>query len=42
MGVGSVGGAVIEGLFVGLVTAAVLKLVLGMISIVSAVRIFYR
>ena len=42
MGVVSVGGAVIGGFFVGLVTAAVLKLVLGMILIVSAVRIFYR
>ena len=42
MGVGWVGGAVIGGFFFGLVTAAVLKLVLGMILIVSSVRIFYR
>ncbi len=42
MGVGSVAGALIGGPFVGLVTAAVLKLVLGMILIVAAVRIFYR
>jgi uncharacterized protein len=42
MGVGSVIGAVVGGLFVGVVPAAVLKLVLGVILIVSAVRIFYR
>ena len=42
MGVGSVIGAVVGGLFVGVVSAAVLKLVLGGILIVSAVRIFYR
>ena len=42
MGLGSVVGAVIGGLFVGVVPAAVLKLVLGVILIVSAVRIFYR
>ena len=42
MGLGSVIGAVVGGLFVGVVPAAVLKLVLGVILIVSAVRIFYR
>ena len=42
MGVGSVVGAVVGGLFVGLVPASMLKLVLGVILIVSAVRIFYR
>ncbi len=42
MGVGSVVGAVVGGLFVGVVPAAVLKFVLGVILIVSAVRIFYR
>jgi uncharacterized membrane protein YfcA len=42
MGVGSVVGAVVGGLFVGVVPAAVLKLGLGVILIVSAVRIFYR
>jgi uncharacterized protein len=42
MGLGSVFGAVVGGLFVGLVPAAVLKLVLGVILIGSAVRIFYR
>jgi uncharacterized protein len=42
MGAGSVVGAVVGGLFVGLVSAALLKLVLGVILIVSAVRIFYR
>jgi uncharacterized protein len=42
MGVGSVVGAGAGGLFVGVVPAAVLKLVLGVILIVSAVRIFYR
>jgi len=42
MGVGSVVGAVVGGLLVGVVPAAVLKFVLGMILIVSAVRIFYR
>jgi uncharacterized membrane protein YfcA len=40
MGVGSVIGAVTGGLLVGLVPAAALKLVLGVILIVSAVRIF--
>jgi uncharacterized membrane protein YfcA len=40
MGVGSVIGAVAGGLLVGLVPAAALKLVLGVILIVSAVRIF--
>jgi uncharacterized membrane protein YfcA len=42
MGVGSVVGAVVGGLLVGLAPAAVLKLVLGVILIGSAVRIFYR
>ncbi len=42
MGLGSVVGAVVGGLFVGVVPAAVLKLVLGVILIVSAARIFYR
>ncbi len=42
IGVGSVAGALIGGPFVSLVTATVLKLVLGMILIVAAVRIFYR
>ena len=42
MGVGSVAGAVIGGPFVGRVTAAVLELVLSMILIAAAVRIFYR
>jgi uncharacterized membrane protein YfcA len=42
MGLGSVVGAVAGGLFVGLVPAAVLKFVLGVILIVSAVRIFRR
>ena len=42
MGVGSVIGAVVGGLLVGLVPAGVLKLLLGVILIVSAVRIFYR
>jgi uncharacterized protein len=42
MGVGSVVGAVVGGLFVGVVSAAALKVVLGVILIVSAVRIFYR
>ena len=42
MGLGSVIGAVVGGLFVGVVPAAVIKLVLGVILIVSAVRIFYR
>jgi uncharacterized protein len=42
MGVGSVVGAVLGGLLVGVVPAEVLKFVLGMILIVSAVRIFYR
>jgi uncharacterized membrane protein YfcA len=40
MGVGSVIGAVLGGLLVGIVPAAALKLVLGIILIVSAVRIF--
>ena len=42
IGVGSVVGAVVGGLLVGVVPAAVLKLALGVILIVSAVRIFYR
>jgi uncharacterized protein len=42
MGVGSVVGAVVGGFLVGVVPAAALKLVLGVILIVSAVRIFYR
>jgi uncharacterized membrane protein YfcA len=42
MGVGSVAGAMVGGLFVGLVPAAALKLVLGVILVVSAVRIFHR
>jgi uncharacterized protein len=41
MGVGSVFGAVAGGLLVGLVPAA-LKLLLGVVLIVSAVRIFRR
>jgi uncharacterized protein len=41
MGSGSVIGAVAGGLFVGVVSAAVLKFVLGVILIVSAVRIFH-
>ena len=41
MGIGSVIGAVAGGLFVGVVSAAVLKFVLGVILIVSAVRIFH-
>src|SRR5215218_8216004 len=40
MGVGSVVGAVAGGLFVGVVPAAALKFVLGVILIVSAARIF--
>jgi uncharacterized membrane protein YfcA len=42
MGVGSVIGAVAGGFLVGVVAASVLKFVLGVILIVSAVRIFYR
>jgi uncharacterized protein len=42
MGVGSVVGAVLGGLLVGLVPSAVLKFVLGVVLIISAVRIFYR
>jgi uncharacterized protein len=42
MGAGSVVGAVAGGLFVGPVPAAALKVVLGAVLIVSAVRIFYR
>ncbi len=42
MGVGSVVGAMAGGLLVGLVPEAVLKFVLGVILIISAVRIFYR
>lgn len=40
MGVGSVVGAVAGGFLVGIVPAAALKLLLGIILIVSAVRIF--
>src|SRR5215211_2066805 len=40
MGVGSVIGAVVGGFLVGVVPAAALKLVLGVVLIVSAVRIF--
>jgi uncharacterized protein len=42
MGSGSVIGAVAGGFLVGVVAASVLKFVLGVILIVSAVRIFYR
>src|SRR5919107_1236099 len=42
MGIGSVIGAVAGGFLVGLVSSSVLKFVLGVILIVSAVRIFYR
>ena len=42
MGAGSVIGAVAGGFLVGVVPASVLKLVLGVILILSAVRIFYR
>ena len=42
MGIGSVIGAVAGGLLVGLVPAAPLKLILGVIPIVSAVRIFRK
>ena len=42
MGVGSVAGAVVGGFLVGLIPAAALKLVLGVVLIVSAVRIFRR
>ena len=40
MGIGSVLGAVVGGFLVGVVPATALKLVLGIILIVSAVRIF--
>jgi uncharacterized protein len=40
MGIGSVIGAVVGGFLVGVVPAAALKLVLGVILIISAVRIF--
>jgi uncharacterized membrane protein YfcA len=40
MGAGSVAGAVAGGLLVGIAPAAALKLLLGVILIVSAVRIF--
>jgi uncharacterized protein len=40
MGIGSVLGAVVGGLLVGMVPAAALKLVLGVILIVSDARIF--
>jgi len=42
MGAGSVIGAVAGGLLVGLVPAAALKFVLGVVLIVSAARIFHR
>jgi uncharacterized protein len=42
MGAGSVIGAVAGGFLVGVVAASVLKFVLGVILIVSAMRIFYR
>src|SRR5829696_2949685 len=42
MGAGSVIGAVAGGFLVGVVAASVLKCVLGVILIVSAMRIFYR
>lgn len=42
MGVGSVIGAVAGGIFVGLVPAAALKVLLGAVLLVSALRIFYR
>jgi uncharacterized membrane protein YfcA len=42
MGIGSVIGAVVGGLLVGFVPAAALKTVLGVILIISAVRIFRR
>lgn len=40
MGVGSVIGAIIGGLLVGVVSPAVLKFVLGLVLIISAVRVF--
>jgi len=42
MGIGSVIGAVVGGLLVGFVSAALLKVVLGIILIISAIRIFRR
>ena len=42
MGAGLVIGAVAGGFLVGVVPASVLKFVLGVILVVSAVRIFYR
>jgi hypothetical protein len=41
MGLGSVLGAVVGGMLVGLVPAAALKVILGIILIVSAIRIFH-
>jgi uncharacterized protein len=41
MGAGSVVGAVVGGLLVGIVPAAALKLLLGVILIISAIRIFW-
>jgi uncharacterized protein len=41
MGLGSVLGAVVDGMLVGLVPAAALKVILGIILIVSAIRIFH-
>ncbi|NMF83699.1 TSUP family transporter [Nodosilinea sp. P-1105] len=40
MGIGSVIGAIIGGLLVGVISPAVLKFGLGLILIVSAVRVF--
>jgi len=41
MGLGSVLGAVVGGMLVGLLPAAALKVILGIILIVSAIRIFH-
>lgn len=40
MGAGSVIGAILGGLLLGIVPAAILKVALGIILIVSAVRVF--
>ena len=40
MGIGSVIGAVIGGMLVGIVPASILKILLGIILIISALRIF--
>jgi uncharacterized protein len=42
MGIGSVIGAIIGGLLVGLVPASLLKIGLGLILIISAIRIFQK